>query len=82
MDIRRDIEDIRFVASLTDSTIRGYESAPYLPDAIVTADKRVTGELRFKISSRLSGMTRILPRCKSILCCEYFTRIKRSHILI
>ncbi len=45
MDIRKDIEDIRFVASLTDSTIRGYESAPYLPDAILTADKRVTGEL-------------------------------------
>ena len=44
MDIRKDIDDIRFVASLTDSTIRGYESAPYLPDAIVTADKRVTGK--------------------------------------
>lgn len=42
VDIRKDIEDIRLVASLTDSTIRGYESAPYLPDAIITADKRVT----------------------------------------
>lgn len=45
VDIVKEINEITFTASLTDSTIRGYESAPYLPDAIVTADKRINGEL-------------------------------------
>jgi hypothetical protein len=41
VDIVKEINEITFTASLTDSTVRGYESAPYLPDAIVTADKRI-----------------------------------------
>lgn len=44
-DIRKEINEINFVASLTDSTIRGYDAAPYLPDAIITADKRINSNL-------------------------------------
>lgn len=44
-DIRKEINEINFVASLTDSTIRGYDAAPYLPDAIITADKRINSKL-------------------------------------
>lgn len=43
-DIRKEINEINFVASLTDSTIRGYDAAPYLPDAIITADKRINSK--------------------------------------
>jgi hypothetical protein len=45
LDIKKEISEINFVASLTDSTIRGYESAPHLPDAIVTADKKINSNL-------------------------------------
>ena len=34
------------VASLTDNTLRAYESAPWLRDAIVTADKKVSSASR------------------------------------
>ena len=44
VDIKKEIDEINFVASLTDSTVRGYDSAPYLPDAIITADKRINSE--------------------------------------
>lgn len=44
VDIRKEINEINFVASFTDSTVRGYESAPHLPDAIITADKRINGK--------------------------------------
>lgn len=45
VDIKKEVNEITFVASLTDSTIRGYESAPHLPDVIVTADKRINSNL-------------------------------------
>jgi hypothetical protein len=45
VDIRKEINEINFVASFTDSTIRGYESAPHLPDALITADKRINDKL-------------------------------------
>lgn len=44
VDIKKEINEINFIASLTDSTIRGYESAPHLPDAIITADKRINSK--------------------------------------
>ena len=41
------------MASFTDSTLRGYESAPHLPDAIITADKRINGEESYFGSEQL-----------------------------
>ena len=38
----RYVEDFKVVASFTDNTLRTYESAPWLRDAIVTADKKIS----------------------------------------
>ena len=42
MDVKRQIEDFNVVASLTDNTLRDYEAAPWLKDALVTADKKIS----------------------------------------
>ena len=64
MDIRKEINEINFVASLTDSTVRGYESAPYLPDAIVTADKRINSTYSYR-ESITSCCTRLVTGCEA-----------------
>ena len=52
IDIKRQIEDFNIVASLTDNTLRDYEAAPWLKDALVTADKKISSASCF---SRLPG---------------------------
>lgn len=70
LDIKKEISEINFVASLTDSTIRGYESAPHLPDAIVTADKKINSEPlstcgpRSRPSEHVARMTRHTHPCR------------------
>ena len=46
VDIHGYIDEFKVVASLTDNTLRAYESAPWLRDAIVTADKKVSSKPR------------------------------------
>jgi hypothetical protein len=41
VDIKRQINEIDFILSVTDATIRDYESAPWTRDAILTAGKKV-----------------------------------------
>lgn len=42
VDVKREIEDFNIVASLTDNTLRDYEAAPWLKEALVTADKKIS----------------------------------------
>ena len=51
IDVRRQIEDFNIIASLTDNTVRDYDAAPWLKDALLTADK--------KISSASLGFVRV-----------------------
>ena len=44
VDLRKEINDIKFTASITDASARDYEAAPWLKDSIVTAEKRLNGE--------------------------------------
>lgn len=41
MDIAKDINEIRFTASLTDASLRDYEAVPYSRDFIISAEKRL-----------------------------------------
>ena len=43
-DLRKEINDIKFTASITDASARDYEAAPWLKDSIITAEKRLNGE--------------------------------------
>ncbi|KAK9799816.1 hypothetical protein WJX73_003553 [Symbiochloris irregularis] len=45
LDVRRQIEDFNVVASLTDNTVRDYDAAPWLKDALLTADKKISSHL-------------------------------------
>jgi hypothetical protein len=45
VDIAKEIGEINFVVSLTDATIKGYEAAPWLKDAIVTAEKKLNSNV-------------------------------------
>ena len=42
VDVRKQVEDFNLVASLTDNTLRDYEAAPWLKEALVTADKKIS----------------------------------------
>lgn len=44
VDLRKEINEIKFTASITDASARDYESAPWLRDSIITAEKRLNGE--------------------------------------
>lgn len=44
VDLRKEINDIKFTASITDASARDYEAAPWLKDSIITAEKRLNGE--------------------------------------
>ncbi len=44
VDLRKEINEIKFTASITDASARDYEAAPWLKDSIVTAEKRLNGE--------------------------------------
>lgn len=59
IDVRRQIEDFNVIASLTDNTVRNYDAAPWLKDALLTADK--------KISSALPGSVRTASGNGSVL---------------
>jgi hypothetical protein len=41
VDIKREINDINFTLSVTDASIKDYEAAPWIKDAIITAEKKV-----------------------------------------
>jgi hypothetical protein len=45
VDVRKTFEDINFVLSLTDATAKDVENAPWLQDALLTADKKISGEI-------------------------------------
>ena len=44
VDLRKEINEIKFTASITDASARDYEAAPWLKDSIITAEKRLNGE--------------------------------------
>lgn len=39
--MRKEINQIKFTASVTDASLRDYEAAPWLKDSIITAEKRL-----------------------------------------
>ncbi len=41
MDIAKDINEIKFTASLTDASLRDYEAVPYSRDFIISAEKKL-----------------------------------------
>ncbi|KAL3155581.1 hypothetical protein ABBQ38_010838 [Trebouxia sp. C0009 RCD-2024] len=43
-DLRKEINDIKFTASITDASARDYEAAPWLKDSIITAEKRLNDQ--------------------------------------
>ena len=43
MDVAKEIEEIKFTASITDASARDYEATPWIRDFIVTAEKKVNG---------------------------------------
>ena len=43
VDVTKDLNEIRFTASVTDASGRDYEAAPWIRDFIVTAEKRLNG---------------------------------------
>ncbi|KAK9824139.1 hypothetical protein WJX72_008067 [[Myrmecia] bisecta] len=45
VDLAKEIGEINFVLSLTDATIKGYEAAPWLKDAILTAEKKINSNV-------------------------------------
>ena len=45
VDLRKEINEIKFTASITDATARDYEAAPWLKDSIITAEKRLNSKL-------------------------------------
>lgn len=49
VDVKREIEEFNVVASLTDNTLRDYEAAPWLKEALVTADKKISSNLHLGI---------------------------------
>lgn len=58
VDLRKQINEIKFTASITDATARDYEAAPWLKDSIITAEKRLNGEFLTNIvSSSLASCT-------------------------
>ena len=42
VDVKRQIEEFNVVASFTDTTLRDYDAAPWLKEALVTADKKIS----------------------------------------
>ena len=44
VDLRKEINEIKFTASITDASARDYEAAPWLKDSIITAEKRLNSE--------------------------------------
>lgn len=44
VDLRKEINEIKFTASLTDASARDYEAAPWLKDSIITAEKRLNSK--------------------------------------
>jgi hypothetical protein len=59
VDIAKDINEIKFTASLTDATARDYEATPWIRDFIVTAEKKLNCTLP------------LLPRCLSYVVCVF-----------
>lgn len=43
-DLRKEINDIHFTASVTDNSLRDYENAPQIRDGVITAEKRINSE--------------------------------------
>lgn len=41
MDVAKDINEIKFTASLTDASARDYEATPWIRDFIVSAEKKL-----------------------------------------
>ena len=46
-DLRKEINEIKFTASITDASARDYEAAPWLKDSIITAEKRLNSKQPF-----------------------------------
>ena len=51
-DLRKEINDIHFTASVTDNSLRDYENAPQIRDGVITAEKRINSEC----SAALKGL--------------------------
>ena len=43
VDVAKEIEEIKFTASITDASARDYEATPWIRDFIVTAEKKLNG---------------------------------------
>jgi hypothetical protein len=41
LDVRKEINEIHFTASITDLSLKDYNNAPYFKDALITAEKRL-----------------------------------------
>ncbi len=55
-DVSQRIENFTLTASVTDSTIRDVEAAPWLKDAIITAETTEGGLLHAFVLLNLNGM--------------------------
>ena len=71
------------MASLTDNTLRNYESAPWLRDAIVTADKKISrateSGLLHQSSSSSSSQALSASHTFAGSCAPEFHVHKRGH---
>lgn len=54
-DLRKEINDIHFTASVTDNSLRDYENAPQIRDGVITAEKRINNKSNFGVGYDLGA---------------------------
>ncbi|DBA69267.1 hypothetical protein WJX79_004479 [Trebouxia sp. C0005] len=63
VDLRKEINEIKFTASITDASARDYEAAPWLKDSIVTAEKRLNDQSSLGVGYDFGAQNAFISVC-------------------